>query len=134
MKHRGIINAALSGELARLGHTDLVAVADAGLPVPRDVPTVDLALVFGVPRFTQVLDALLDEIVIEEAWTSQGADGTPAGAWIDERVEPRTGRPAERIPHPDLKAMTARARLVVRTGEATAWANVVLRCGVPFAV
>jgi len=130
MKRSGIINAPLAGRLARLGHTDLVVVADAGLPIPADVPVVDLAIVFGLPRFTDVLDALLADIVVEYAWVSEPADGTPAGAWVDARLE----APAERIPHGDLKAMVSSAQLVVRTGEDTAYANVILRCGVPFAV
>lgn len=130
MKRRGIINAPLSGHLARLGHTDLVVVADAGLPVPPHVPVVDLALVFGKPTFVDVLDALLDEIVVEHAWISADADTRPPASWVDSRLE----QPAERIPHPELKAMVGDARLVVRTGEDTAYANVVLRCGVPFAV
>ena len=130
MKRSGIINAPLAGRLARLGHTDLVVVADAGLPVPSHVPLVDLALVYGLPRFTDVLGALLDEIVVEHAWVSREADGTPAGAWIDDAV----GSTAERVDHADLKALVGSAQLVVRTGEDTAYANVVLRCGVPFAV
>ncbi len=130
MKRRGIINAPLSGHLARLGHTDLVVVADAGLPVPLDVPLVDLAVVLGLPRFAEVLEAVLDEIVVEHAWVSEGADGTPAGGWVDERL----AAPAERLEHEELKSMVRRASLVVRTGEATAYANVVLRCGVPIAV
>ena len=80
MKRSGIINAPLAGHLARLGHTDLVVVADAGLPVPAHVPLVDLAIVFGLPRFTDVLDALLADIVVEYAWVSEQADGTPADA------------------------------------------------------
>lgn len=130
MKRSGIINAPLAGRLARLGHTDLVVVADAGLPVPPHVPLVDLAVVYGLPRFTDVLRALLAEIVVEHAWVSRQADGTPAGAWVDDAV----GSPAERVDHGELKAMVGGARLVVRTGEDTAYANVVLRCGVPFAV
>jgi len=130
MKRRGIINAPLSGHLARLGHTDLVVVADAGLPLPPEVPVVDLALVFGTPRFTEVLDALLDEIVVEHGWISAEADAGVAARWVDERL----AAPAERVPHAAFKAMLPGARLAVRTGEATAYANVVLRCGVPFAV
>ena len=34
--------------------------------------------------------------------------------------------------HEELKRMVARAKLDVRTGEATPYSNVVLRCGVPF--
>ena len=129
MERSGILNAPLAGRLARLGHTDLVVVADAGLPVPADVPVVDLAVVLGLPRFTDVLDALLAEIVVEHAWVSAPADDGPAG-WVDARL----AAPAVRLPHEELKAMVGTARLVVRTGEDTASANVVLRCGVPFAV
>lgn len=130
MKRRGIINAPLSGHLARLGHTDLVVLADAGLPLPPHVPVVDLAIVFGLPSFVDVLDALLEEIVVEHAWISADADARPPAQWVDSRL----GRPAERVPHADLKAMLGDVRLAVRTGEDTAFANVVLRCGVPFAV
>jgi D-ribose pyranase len=130
MKRHGIINAPLSGHLARLGHTDLVVVADAGLPVPAHVPLVDLAVVFGLPRFTDVLDALLAEIVVEHAWVSAQADTWPAGAWVDERLD----EAAERLAHEELKALVGRSQLVIRTGEDTAYANVILRCGVPFAV
>jgi D-ribose pyranase len=130
MKRRGIINAPLSGHLARLGHTDLVVVADAGLPLPPQVPVVDLAIVFGKPSFTDVLDALLDEIVVEHAWISAEADSGLPARWVDERLP----HPAERVRHEELKAMLPGVRLAVRTGEATAYANVVLRCGVPFAV
>jgi len=130
VKRTGIINAPLSAAIARLGHTDLVVVADAGLPVPPHVPVVDLALVYGQPRFTDVLAAFLADVVAEHAWISRESDDWPGGAWVDDAL----GFPAERIEHSALKAMVGEARLVVRTGEDTAYSNVVLRCGVPFAV
>jgi D-ribose pyranase len=34
--------------------------------------------------------------------------------------------------HEEFKARTRADRLVVRTGEARPYANVILRCGVPF--
>jgi D-ribose pyranase len=37
-----------------------------------------------------------------------------------------------RVPHTEFKLRTAATRLVVRTGEATPFANVLRRCGVPF--
>ena len=130
MKRHGIINAPLSGQLARLGHTDLVVLADAGLPIPSHVPVVDLAIVFGQPQFCTVLDALMAEIVVEHAWISEEADTLPPGARVDERVP----APVERVAHARLKEMVGESQLVIRTGEDTAYANVVLRCGVPFAV
>ena len=51
MRRGGIINANLAGAMGRLGHTDLVVVCDAGLPIPSVPAVVDLAFRFGVPSF-----------------------------------------------------------------------------------
>jgi D-ribose pyranase len=132
MRSRGIINAQLSRVLSQLRHTDLLVIADSGLPVAVDGPeVVDLAVVYGVPSFETVFRAVLAEIVVEAATAaSEMTDGNPA-CWsmLREALE----RDVELIPHEDFKLRTAQARAVVRTGEATPYANVVLRCGVPFA-
>ena len=62
MKKSGLLNPQLCAAVARLGHTQTFVVADAGLPIPADVPVVDLALVLGTPRFQEVFDAILDEV------------------------------------------------------------------------
>jgi hypothetical protein len=49
MKRGGIIDANLAGAIGRLGHTDLLVVFDAGLPMPQSPAVVDLAFWFGVP-------------------------------------------------------------------------------------
>jgi D-ribose pyranase len=127
MKRRGILNAALSGAIARLGHTDLVLVGDCGMPVPPGVPVIDLALVHGVPSFEQVLDALLDELVVQHCIAAVEARTAPAGQWLADRFEG-----LEYIGHEELKTLSATAKLFVRTGEATPFANVALVCGVSF--
>jgi D-ribose pyranase len=127
VKKSGILNAELNAGLSRLGHGDLVVVADCGLPIPPGVPVVDLALVHGVPRFTDVLDALLGDAVFQECIVASEAAGTVADAWLGDRFPDRRS-----VSHEELKAVSARARLFVRTGEATAFANAVLVCGVPF--
>jgi len=129
MKRRGILNDALSGALARLGHTDRIVVGDCGLPRPAGVPVVDLALTFGVPSFAQVIEALADELVVEEiAVARETQQVNPEALALLTRLfgEPRW------ITHEGLKAESADATLFIRTGEATPYANVVLSCGVPF--
>lgn len=129
MKRRGILNDALCGALARLGHTHTVVVGDCGLPRPAGVLVVDLALTFGVPSFAQVIDALAAEIVVEEAAVARETLAANPGALallVGHFGEPRW------ITHEQLKAEAARAQLFVRTGEATPYANAILRCGVPF--
>ena len=130
MKRRGILNVDLAARTARLGHTDLVCVADCGLPVPADVPVVDLALVQGLPRFAEVLEVLLDELVVEAHVVAEEIAGTHAEdvvAGHADRLGPRTS-----VPHEQLKAMVSRCAFVIRTGEATPYANILLRSGVPF--
>lgn len=129
MKRRGILNEALAGHLARLGHTDGVVVGDCGLPRPPGVPVVDLAVTFGVPNLAQVLTVLADEIVVEQAAVaSETAEQNPA---VLQLLRGQFGEPRW-VTHEQLKAESVSARLFVRTGEATPFANVILRCGVPF--
>jgi D-ribose pyranase len=59
MKKRGILNAQLSGYIAALGHKDTFMIGDAGMPIPKGVPIVDLALCGNVPTFIQTMDAVL---------------------------------------------------------------------------
>ena len=127
MKRTGILNADLNAALSRLGHGDIVLIADCGMPAPAGVPVIDLALVHGVPRFEQVLDALLGELVVERCVAAGEAKGTVAQDWLTARFAD-----IEYIGHEELKALSASARVFVRTGEATAFANAALVCGVPF--
>ena len=130
MKRSGLLHAELAGHLARLGHTDLVVVADRGLPLPPGVPVVDLALVPGVVDLRTVLDAVLDEIVVQAHTIAAQAAGGPFPAWLDERADALGER--HEVDHEQLKVMLPGIRLAVRTGEETPYANVVLECGVPF--
>ncbi|WAH96333.1 D-ribose pyranase [Arthrobacter sp. MMS18-M83] len=127
MKKNGILNGALNAAISALGHGDLVVVADCGLPIPLGTPTVDLALVQGTPGFLQVLDALRNDVIFEGCTAAAESTVGQAGEWIKDRF------PAvEYIPHEELKQLTGTAKLVVRSGEATPYANVILRCGVSF--
>jgi D-ribose pyranase len=128
MKRGGIINARLAGSLAGLGHTDHVVVCDAGLPIPPGPEVVDLAFRFGVPTFETVLSGLLEELVVEDATAAEEVERNPHSHDLLQGWLPNLGL----VPHEELKRMVAKAKLVVRTGEATSYSNVILRCGVPF--
>ncbi|GHF67858.1 D-ribose pyranase [Streptomyces griseosporeus] len=129
MKKAGILNRHLSGALAELGHGDRVLVCDAGMPIPDGPRVVDLAFRAGVPSFAQVLDGLLAELVVEGATAASEVRGAnpEAAALLDGRFPE-----LELVPHAALKERSAGARLVVRTGEARPYANVLLTCGVFF--
>ncbi|MFD7456224.1 MULTISPECIES: D-ribose pyranase [unclassified Streptomyces] len=129
MKKAGILNRHLAGALAELGHGHGVLVCDAGLPVPDGPRVVDLAFRAGVPSFAEVLEGLLEELVVEGATAAtEVRESNPAAAELLEGRFPELAL----VPHDRLKALSAGARLVVRTGEVRPYANVLLRCGVFF--
>ncbi|MER6750556.1 D-ribose pyranase [Streptomyces fungicidicus] len=129
MKKHGILNRHLSGALAALGHGDGVLVCDAGMPIPDGPRVVDLAFRAGVPSFAEVLDGLLAELAVEGATAAtEVRDANPAAAELLDGHFPTLAL----VPHERLKELSAGARLVVRTGEARPYANVLLRCGVFF--
>ncbi|MDN3267770.1 MULTISPECIES: D-ribose pyranase [unclassified Streptomyces] len=129
MKKHGILNRHLSGALAELGHTDGVLVCDAGMPIPAGPRVVDLAFRAGVPSFAEVLEGLLGELAVEGATAAEEVrDANPAAASLLAGHFPELAY----VPHERLKELTSGARLVVRTGEASPYANVLLRCGVFF--
>lgn len=127
MRSTGILHAELAQHLSRLRHTDTFVVGDAGLPVPPSVTEIDLAVCYGTPSFLDVLDPILAEVTIEGAVRALEADGKEAGDWLSSRFPD-----AEAVPHERFKALTASARFIVRTGENSPFANVILRAGVPF--
>ena len=129
MKKAGILNRHLSGALAELGHGDGVLVCDAGMPIPDGPRVVDLAFRAGVPSFAVVLDGLLAELVVEGATAAEEVrEANPAAAALLQTEFPDLAL----VSHEKLKELSAGARLVVRTGEARPYANVLLRCGVFF--
>ena len=67
MKKVGIINGPISSVIAALGHTDTIAIADAGLPIPSTTKRIDLALTNGVPTLLDTLKVVLSEMHIEKA-------------------------------------------------------------------
>ncbi len=128
MQTSGIVHAELAGRLAGLRHTDLLAVADSGLPVPPGVPVVDLGVLYGVPPFLTVLDAVLATVTVEASWAASEVDGAnpDVAAALRERLSPAL------VTHERFKELVGGCRFVVRTGEATPYANVLLRSGVPW--
>ncbi len=133
MKRTPLLNAPLSAAIARLGHTDLLLVADAGLPIPDEPERIDLALVAGVPTMMQTLRAIFTELPVEAAYVAEEqAEFAPRfsaelRAFLDaEGVEVRT------MTHVAFKVETRRARAAVRTAELTPYANILLQCGVTY--
>jgi len=71
MKKIGILNQDISAVVAGMGHTDMLTVADAGLPIPDGVQRIDLALRSGLPGFLETVQVLTQELQVEEVIVAQ---------------------------------------------------------------
>ncbi len=132
MRSQGILHAELSAAIATLGHGEIMVLGDAGLTIPPGVQRIDLGLVEGIPSITEVLAAVLSELSVESAViASEWAQWNPPRR--AEALALLSDLPIEERPHLQLRAdMEQQARVWVRTGECTAYANVCLVAGVRF--
>lgn len=131
MKKVGTLNQSLSEVIAGLGHMDQLVIGDAGLPIPKETRRIDLALTKGVPSFLETLQVILGDMQVEQAIVAEEMiDISPA---LFEQVKNLLHEiPFETIPHTEFKKQTSVAQAVVRTGEFTPYANIILVSGVIF--
>lgn len=129
MRPDGLWHPRLMAILTATGHGDLVVVADAGLPVPTGVETVDLLWRRDEPDLVPVLGAVLTECVVEHATIAEELTDVALRTGVESALG---AIPVDAVPHEELKRLTQAGRVVVRTGASTPYANVVLRCGVAF--
>jgi D-ribose pyranase len=130
MKRTTLLHAELSRVIAGMGHGDLLVIGDAGLPIPAGPLRIDLAIMRGVPRFSDVLQAVLSELQVERAVIALeacGPDGAQRPAW-SAALPVVPGQ----VPHAQFKQLCQGATAMVRTGECTPYANVLLYAGVVF--
>ena len=131
MKKTGILNQPISSVIAGLGHMDTLVIADAGLPIPPETRRIDLALTEGIPTFLDTLRVVLTEMQVEQAVVAE--EMLEVSPKVYEAVKKLLGDvPIEAVTHLIFKEQTRSARAVVRTGEFTPYANVILVAGVVF--
>ncbi len=131
MKKRGILHPELSELIASMGHMDQVVLADAGLPIPEGVWRIDLALKAGIPSFLDTLSAILEDLEVQEAIVAEEMVSKSPEVYR-QLCELLGDISVLQVPHEEFKERTYEARGIVRTGEFTPFANVILISGVVF--
>ena len=129
MKEVGMINGHIDSALGRQGHMDLMMVVDAGFPCPDEVELIDIALSEGVPQILDVLAELRKVHSVEKIVMAQDTrDHNPT---YFEKVTKSFGDNVEIevIPHTELKERSHNVKTIIRTGDFTAWGNVMLVSG-----
>ena len=128
MKKIGIINQPISTIISGLGHTDTLTIADAGLPIPATSERIDLALTTGIPSFIQTLQAVLEELYVEKAIVAEEMKAVSPQIYA-QVAKILADVPVELVPHILFKKQTADSKAIIRTGEFTPYANIILVAG-----
>lgn len=139
MKKTRLLSGPVSALVARLGHGDSLCIGDAGLPIPNGVERIDLAVSRGIPGFVDTLEAVVSELMVEKVLIAselEASGGAVHGrlAAVIADLAYQQGFPIEIAvaPHEQLKSRTCRCKAVIRTGECTPYANIILSAGVVF--
>ncbi|MDQ0218088.1 D-ribose pyranase [Peribacillus cavernae] len=132
MKKSGILNPEINQLISETGHTDTIVITDAGLPIPENVThRIDLALKEGLPGFLETLDTVLSELEVEKVILAEEIK-TKSPDMNDEIMSRFPELAVEYVPHTEFKQQTKTARGLIRSGEFTPYANVILVAGVVY--
>ena len=131
MKKTKLINSEISYTISKMGHTDSLTIGDCGLPIPNEVNRIDLALKYGVPTFLETLDTVLEELCVEEIVIANEIieNNEIIHNVILKRFE---NIKVTYVSHEEFKNQTKESKAVVRTGECSPYANIILKSGVVF--
>ncbi|MDD7464229.1 MAG: D-ribose pyranase [Anaerococcus sp.] len=125
MKLNGILNSEIAKGLADLGHTDLIAIGDCGLPIDED-KKIDISLKLGFPSFIEVLEEVLKDFSVEKyILASEIKDNNKDQE--DRIKELLPGVDSEYISHEEFKERLKDVKFVIRTGENTPYSNIILQ-------
>ncbi len=147
MKTKGILHNELAQLVARMGHGDMLVIADRGFPFPRHDQTVciDLSVGRDLPRVADVLRVVLEELEIEKVIIANETETVSPATYaafteiVGQKKNKGNAIVEENIPHPDFKDMVLNGALerkevkgFVKCGEFTPYANIILISGVDF--
>src|SRR5699024_6521319 len=121
-----VLNSETSKVLSGLGHGDGIVTGDCGLPVPDGAKRIDTALKPGTPSFEETYKVVAESMYAEkQVYAKEVSDAGLKEVFQDDI-------PSEQVSHEKLKEMSKGAKAVIRTGDTTPFANVILYSNVFF--
>jgi D-ribose pyranase len=129
MKEIGILNRDIAAVISEQGHGDLLMVTDAGFAIPPDVEVIDISLSENKPMVMDLLEELNKFFSVEKMYMSNETREVSPSHF--KRVSEAFGKDMDvvTLPHDDIKKMSREVKAVIRTGDFTAYANVILVSG-----
>jgi len=131
MKKSFLLNSDISYEISKMGHNDGLALGDCGLPIPDGTKRIDLAISKNLPGLIDTLKAVLSELQIQEVIIAEETE--KVSPEIFKEIKDLIGNTKiSFVTHENLKKELVNCKAVVRTGEQTPFANIILKSGVVF--
>jgi D-ribose pyranase len=124
MLKSGILNPAINSLLSRVRHTNRLVIADRGFPFWPQIETVDISLIDDVPQVLDVVQAILAEFEVGNIWMAEEfkAANTEATQATFAKLAPN----AVWLPHARFKELVPSCIGLIRTGDTTQYANMIL--------
>jgi D-ribose pyranase len=125
----GILNPQINSLLARVRHTNMLVIADRGFPFWPMIETVDISLVDDIPTVLQVFQAIRPNFEISEIWMAQEFIEANSPEVRKAFADVVTHIPLHYEAHVDLKKRVPGAIGLIRTGDTTQYANMIIVSG-----
>jgi D-ribose pyranase len=129
MKEIGILNRNIAASIAKQGHGDLLMVTDAGFAIPLGVEVIDLSLDENKPMVLEVLAILKKYFSVEKMIMADQTRKVSPTLFANISSAFGDGVPVETVDHSKIKEMSKTVKAVIRTGDFTAFGNVILISG-----
>ena len=126
MIQTGIINPHVLSLLARIRHTNTLVIADWAFPHWTEIEVVEISLTPGIPLVLDVLELLKLNFKIGEIWQAEEFSKSNPAKTIKKFETACGGIKVTREPHVDFKKRVPKAIGLIRTGDPTAYGNIIL--------
>ncbi len=126
MLKSGILNPAINSLLSRVRHTNTLVIADRGFPFWPMIETIDIALVDDLPRVLDVLHAIRANYGIGRAFMAEEFLQVNRPATLEAFNTALAGVPLTLEPHIEFKKRVPLAIGLIRTGDTTQYANMII--------
>lgn len=129
MIQQGILNPDVLELLARIRHTNRVVIADWAFPYWPEIETVDISLCRDIPTIQDVLGLLQPTFKVGKIFQADEFLSTNPQEVVDSFDESFAGFTAasvERPSHEDFKKLVPDCIGLIRTGDTTAYGNVII--------
>jgi len=125
----GILNRAIASALTKQGHGDLLMVTDAGFAIPQGVEVIDISLEENKPMVLEVLSMLRKKFSVEKMYMANQTKETSPSLFEDISTAFGEGILVETVDHLVMKEMSKNVKVIIRSGDFTAYGNVILVSG-----